>query len=185
MTHSALDALFEIRGQHDFDFDDLEKMTVRQIEQGMYVARRRPTSSPRFGTAHLNMYYCLAAALVNRGLTVQAFTDQSFRDRRIRALYERIEIIADPELSKDYPAKGRPTVVQVELKNGTRLTAKIDIPRGDPALPLTQDEVFRKFYANSLASLQEESIHEISTTVFNLEKFDTLSGLFNKLGNTR
>ena len=181
MTHSPLEALFEIRRKNDFHYEDVEKITVRQIQQGMYVAKRRPRAALKFGSAHLSLYYCLAVALVYGELTLQALTEETLRDKRIQALYKRIEVVADDELSREYPDKGRPAVVHVELKNGVRLTSKIDIPKGNPSLPLTKDEVFQKFQANSAASFTQDTIYAIGETVFNLEKRDDLSELFKKL----
>jgi 2-methylcitrate dehydratase len=181
MTHSALDALFEIRQQKSFRFEEVAKVSVRQIQQGMYVAKRRPEAAPGFGAAQLNLYYCLAYALVHGDLTTKAFSAAALQDQRVHLMYDRIEVIADDDLSSEYPVQGRPAIVSVTLKDGSIWTTRTNVAKGDPTRPLTRDEILQKFSSNAATAFQNDRIEGIIETVSNLENFDTLSGLFAKL----
>jgi len=98
--------------------------------------------------ARLSVPYCVAIALADRTVTQAQFQPDRFRDPAVRALLDRTEVIADAELTKLYPEKF-PARVTVTLRDGRRLQAEMMYPKGDPANPLTDEELIAKFRANA------------------------------------
>jgi 2-methylcitrate dehydratase PrpD len=60
---------------------------------------------------------------------------------------DKVEIVADDELTKLYPEKF-PAQVSVAMTDGTVFEAEMYYPRGDPGNPLSDDELCDKFRDN-------------------------------------
>ncbi len=87
---------------------------------------RPPTGSPRSSRrrteeAQYSLLWPLASALA-RGRFGVAEVLGPFTDPAVRAMFERIEIEVDPELTAAFPAR-RLTAVEIELTSGERLAA--------------------------------------------------------------
>ena len=59
----------------------------------------------------------IAAALVDRQVIPAQFTDEKIMDPVIRAQLEKVEVIADPEIEKLFPALQR-AAVRIETGDG-------------------------------------------------------------------
>jgi 2-methylcitrate dehydratase len=88
----------------------------------------------------------IAAALVERQVTPLQFTPGKIMDPTIRAQLKKIEVIADPEIEKVFPALQR-VVVTIRTTDGCEFSCQLDYPKGDPRNPLTDREVEEKFEA--------------------------------------
>jgi 2-methylcitrate dehydratase PrpD len=88
--------------------------------------------------------FCAATALRYGHVQLGDFTDTRLRDEDIRALMRKVRIQSDPELTAAYPRKW-PARVQIVLKDGRRLSAANEYPKGDPENPLSEEEVIGKF----------------------------------------
>ena len=86
----------------------------------------------------------VAHALVRGSVRLNAFDPDHLNDPDIRALPKKIEPIADPEISAGYP-KRRESRVQIELNDGRKLEYFQPYRKGDPELPLTDEELNDKF----------------------------------------
>jgi 2-methylcitrate dehydratase PrpD len=85
----------------------------------------------------------VAVALTDDGLTHDGFSRSQLDDPAIRSLAARVVVHHDPALDPEYPA-GRPTVVEIAQRDGTRLSRKGLYPRGDCTNPITREEVRSK-----------------------------------------
>ena len=60
----------------------------------------------------------IAAAIVDRQVTPQQFTDAKIMDPSIRAQLRKVEVVADPEIEKVFPALQR-VVVTIHTTTGS------------------------------------------------------------------
>ena len=67
-------------------------------------------------------------------------------DPAIRAQLQKVEVIADPEIEKVFPALQR-VIVHIDTRDGRSFNKQLDYPKGDPRNPLTDQEVEEKFSA--------------------------------------
>ncbi len=124
-SHRALDALFDMKAEYAFDYDDIEKVTV---EMNLYDSYLMKFPQPRNGEeAKFSYPHIMAAAILKGRVCVDAFSDQSIREEEYRRAREKIEII----VHDDWPP-GRVdarTPVKVMLKNGRVLHREVQIAR--------------------------------------------------------
>src|SRR5439155_24850826 len=60
--------------------------------------------------------------------------------------------------------------VTIRTTDGRSYSARVDIPRGDPALPLTDDELLEKYRDCALGQLRPDDINRSVSLVRGLEK---------------
>jgi 2-methylcitrate dehydratase len=97
------------------------------------------------------MPHCIAAAVVDHRVTLDTFTAQKLEDRGIVEAKKKVHLsfpdvpiwpgLAD--VGPDTEFVGNP--VTIRTTDGRSYSARVDIPRGDPALPLTDNELLAKF----------------------------------------
>jgi 2-methylcitrate dehydratase PrpD len=136
---------------------------------------------PQTGLAgKFSMEYCLAAALLHGKMGLAQFSDASVQDLRAQALMQRVRL-THPDQGKPNWDTPVPDIVEVVLHDGTRRQQRIDVPKGDPDLPLTWDELVAKFQDCATGVLPDEQIQEARQHIAHLEALPTLQPLMASL----
>jgi 2-methylcitrate dehydratase len=94
----------------------------------------------------------------------------------IRTQLKKIEVIADPEIEKVFPALQR-VVVIIQTSDGREFKKQLDFPKGDPRNPLTDQEVEEKFAALAEGVLSKAAQKKLKDAVWNMEKLGSVSKL--------
>jgi 2-methylcitrate dehydratase PrpD len=71
--------------------------------------------------------------------------------------------------------------VTIKTTDGRSYSARVDIPRGDASLPLTDDELLRKYRDCAHAQLSQENIERSVGLVRDLEKVEDVGTLLGLL----
>jgi len=108
-------------------------------------------------------------------VTLETFTDHKFEDRNIVEARKKVHLsfpnvpiwpgLAD--VGPDTEFVGNP--VTIRTTNGRSYSARVDIPRGDPALPLTDDELLAKYRECGRSELRPDDIERSVDMVLGLE----------------
>ena len=139
----ALDALAALRAEHGFGPADIAGIHVAGYRATKDVCDRphaRTEAECRFSTQ-----YCAAALLHLGGVRLAAFAPQHRADSAFHALMDRITVSMAPDLADAYPAR-RPARVTVTLRDGPVLECFQPTRKGDPDLPLSDEELSAKFH---------------------------------------
>src|SRR6202790_5154403 len=97
-------------------------------------------------------------------------------DPTIRAQLTKVEVVADPEIEKVFPALQR-VIVNITTTDGRKLSKQLDYPKGDPRNPLSDAEVEEKFAALAEGVLSEGAQKKVMNAIWNLEKVGSVSRL--------
>jgi len=169
LSHVHLTAVLNAVKENDIAFDDIEEVTVTTIARACDIlfdpTKYRPTSRE---TADHSLPYCVAAAIVDRKVTTQSFSDEKINDPRIREVIDRIKGEASLEFEKMFPAK-QPSRVIVKTKDGREFSEYREYPKGDPREPMTMEDLDTKFTSLSENLLSKKRIEEIKRAIFNCE----------------
>jgi 2-methylcitrate dehydratase PrpD len=139
---AGLDGLRELQRQAGFAAADVEAIHV-----GGYGPTKEICDRPVAATeqeARFSMQYCAAALLLLGGVRLAAFAPERLADPAIKSLMARVSVSLDPELADAYPQK-RAARVTVRLKDGRELQHFQPTRKGDPDMPLSDDELSEKF----------------------------------------
>lgn len=140
-THAPIEALAALREGRDIRPDDIERITVRTFELGTRLAGTRPANSL---AAKFSTPFALATSLVTGSTGVSAFAEDRVHDDRIRALADRVEVVADPAFERHAAEGTWGASVEVELADGTTIERTVPNARGVDD-PYTPPEVIAKF----------------------------------------
>jgi 2-methylcitrate dehydratase PrpD len=159
-THTAIDAALILRNEKKIAASDLEGVDVHLYPAGFHLLSEVKATSAY--AARFSIPYTIAAALVRGRVGLKEFEDINTPD--IRQMMNRIHLIEDVELGKDYPEKW-PARVVARMNNGRSVTATVEYPKGDAKNPFTLQELQDKFRAltdNIVSPAEQERLIEIS-----------------------
>jgi 2-methylcitrate dehydratase len=172
LTHTHITATLKVIADNDINYDDIEQVTVTTIARACDILfdphKYRPESRE---TADHSLPYCIAAAIVDRQITVDTFSDEKLKDPRIWEVIDKIKGEASIEFEKMFPAKQQSKVV-VKTKDGREFSEYLEYPKGDPREPMTIDDLEAKFNALSGQLLSPERQDEIREMIFTCETVD-------------
>jgi 2-methylcitrate dehydratase len=173
LSHVHLTAVLNAVKDNDIAYDNIEEVTVTTIARACDIlfdpTKYRPESRE---TADHSLPYCITAAIVDRKLTTQSFSDEKIKDPKIWEVIDRIKGVASQEFDAMFPEK-QPSKVVIKTKDGKEFSEYREYPKGDPREPMTMDDLDVKFDALSSELLSKERIAEIKDTIFNCEKMNT------------
>jgi len=145
--HPALTAIDDLRGRHDIDADNVERVVVRtsQTVVDMFVTPREAKYSPVSGPqAQHSLPYAAATLLVDGAALLDQFTNEAVARPHVRALAQRIDVEVDPGIHSDDP-EDEPASVTILLADGRELTSSVRGGRGSLAVPMSDAELIDKY----------------------------------------
>lgn len=175
-THTALDALLQMRKRRPFAAEDVEKIIVHACHG--VVTHVGWKYEPRgLTSAQMNLPFCMATLLLEGDVFIEQFNDAAVNDPQRMALAEKVEVREDPAITAKGRASRYEVVVQVYLKDGTQHQETAYAARGSAKPFATEDEVVAKFEKLASRVLPLAQVAELRDTVLNLEKQPALSKL--------
>jgi len=168
-NHTTLDALRALKDEHRFRAEDVERIVVHgsQVTADHVGWKYEPSGMT---AAQLNLPFCAATLLIEGDCFVDQFKPGVERDPKRMALADRVEVIADPEITAR-GAKHRHAVrVELTLKNGSTLRREEEAPRGSEERFASSAEVVGKFEKLAARALPAARIGELRDAVLELEK---------------
>jgi 2-methylcitrate dehydratase len=93
---------------------------------------------------------------------------------------DKIKVVPNDEFEALFP-EFQPSQVTITLENGTAYTERVDVPKGDPRDPMTEDEISVKFNALGTSIVGEETCNALRSLTMNMEQEDTLDRLFQMM----
>jgi 2-methylcitrate dehydratase len=135
-------------------------------------------------TADHSLPACVAMALADGKLTDAQFARERFRDADIVALLGKTKVAGSEDLNARFP-RGRPAIIEVELTDGTRHRAEVDIPLGDAARPFDAGTVTEKFRELAEPAIGAAGVQKVTELVDGLDTLTTLAPLVAALRRSR
>jgi len=177
LTHTPISAVLDLVKQNDLKPDQVVKIQIRSLARAADILSDPSKYDPRTKeTADHSLPYVIAAALAERQVTPVQFTMEKIMDPAIRAQLKKVEVVADPEIEKVFPALQR-VIVHISTTAGRTFTKQLDYPKGDPRNPLSDAEVEEKFAALAEGVLSPAAQKKLKDAIWNLEKIASVSRL--------
>ncbi len=177
LTHTPISAVLDIVKSNDLKPEQVEKVQIRSLARAADILSDPSKYDPRSKeTADHSLPYVIAAAIADRQVTPVQFEMKKIMDPTIRAQLKKVEVVADPEIEKVFPALQR-VIVNLTTTDGRTFTKQLDYPKGDPRNPLSDAEVEEKFAALAEGVLSEGAQKKLKNAIWNLEKLGSVSRL--------
>ena len=177
LTHTAISAVLDLVKSNDLHPEEVHKVQIRSLARAADILSDPSKYNPHTKeTADHSLPYVIAAAIVDRQVTPVQFTMQKIMDPQIRAQLNKVEVVADPEIEKVFPALQR-VIVHIDTTDGRSFDKQLDYPKGDPQNPLTDQEIEEKFAALADGVLSAGAQKRAIDSVWNLEHIGSVTEL--------
>ena len=182
LTHSAIDALVELRARHR-----IAPAKVAAVEVGVtavvpdVLRHARPVNGLE---RKFSMQYCAAAALARGPLGLADFADGPVPDEGTRHLMERVRMVIDPTLPHELEQHAW-TRVTVRLTDGTTFEEKPRGASGHPTAPLSEAELRAKFLACAAPVIGADAAEGVADQIAHLEDIPDIRALTSRLVGER
>jgi len=185
--HSTIDAAKELFQKSSLLPEDIHQITV-SVNQQAFTATCHPLkikSEPRTVVdAQFSIPYAVAVTLIKGKVSLDDFTEKAIKNPRVIALAKKVCPRVDEEMEKAGSREISPAIVEVKTKMDKIYSQRVDIPRGHPRNPMSDEELAAKFMDcahHSVRPLSEKNLNRLIQMVYNLEKLDDLSQLIKTI----
>lgn len=173
LTHPALDLMLAIVNLHDIRADAIERIEIGITRVMAEVLSLKPPAAA--GELRRNLPFAVALAAC-RGIVTPNDFDRLPRQKLLLDLMRRIRCRVHPDLDALGPERAR-TVVRVTLKSGRVIEMKMDVAKGTPQKPLSEIELFHKFFQCALPALDEQEAERLLNRLWLLDEAPHVAGL--------
>jgi len=166
-TFAPIDAVLLLQKQHGFTWRDVKRARIATYKAGLdIVDNAKPEGAYQ---AKFSLQYTVAHALVHGSVRLNAFLPERLDDPDVRAVMQKIECVADPELSKGYPNQ-RAAQVEIETNDGKKFAHFQPTRKGDPEMPLTDEELNDKYLELATPVLGDAAARALLELLWRTEK---------------
>jgi 2-methylcitrate dehydratase PrpD len=179
LTHPGMTEMLRLIRENEIRPEDVRHVRVgTNSNMPNALIHRRPKDELQ---AKFSMEFCMAILLLDRRAGLNEFTDAAVERDDVKAMIEKIDFVVDEEAE----AAGyhlMTTIIDIELKDGRRISGRADFGKGSPAFPMSYDEVAAKFRENAeFAGMSGSKADEIVGIVRGLETLSSLDELTTRL----
>lgn len=173
LSHNAIDAVLEMRERDGITADCVESI---RVDVAKHAYDRLVFQIPRTGLeGKFSMGYLLARAMIDGKISLDHFTDAAVREQPILEFAKRVHLEFNPDLADS--SEGRPSKVEVRLKDGKILSRYVEYAKGGPQAPLSGQEMRAKFVDCARRAIDEAAIQGVVEYVERLETLKDVGDL--------
>lgn len=160
-SFSAIEAALALRAD-GLDHDDVVGGRVDSYRAAAVLEDRKPAT---FQEGQFSLPYLVALSLVRGEVTIDSVR-HGLADAEVLRLAGVLEIREDPHMTDAFPAL-RPALVELQMRDGSARSARVDLPLGMPERPLSRDRVIDKFQSLTRPIIGADHAAELAETVLN------------------
>ncbi|MBI2954536.1 MAG: MmgE/PrpD family protein [Chloroflexi bacterium] len=185
LDHTSIDGIRNIMREHGIEPDEIEEIVLRADPSLQTPIRMHATVESFADAQFTNSYICAVAAYHGDRPGPDWQMPGTFNRPEIKALMSKVRIDVHPRASEFLTARIQAgmmpafwdSIVEIAAR-GQRFTAEVPAPKGSPANPLSEAELWEKFRNNaSFSPLPSVRVDEIIATLSDIEKLDDITEL--------
>lgn len=166
-AHPAIDAAINMRSKYNIPTDNIKRIMVHTYKSA--IEGHDHTVVRDAVSAKMSIPYSVAVSLEYGRAGIEEFSTELLDDKKIASLTRKVGIYADDDLSSLVSSK-RAAIVELITYDNKCFTERIEMARGEPENPLSDDEMKEKFiYLATYGNKSREACQEIVHIVSNLE----------------
>src|SRR6266571_5040666 len=178
LSHAPLTAMMKTIKEHKIKADDVKEIKVEVIARAADILgdphKYRPDSKE---TADHSLPYCMAAGLVDGMVTPLQFKEERVLDKKLIPIMDKVKVVANEEFEALFP-KFQPSRVTVTTNDGKSHSTRVDVPKGDPRDPMTEEEIAVKFTALGGDVIGQDQCKKLQKFIMTIDRAEKLNGLF-------
>jgi 2-methylcitrate dehydratase len=170
LSHAPLTAMLKAVKENNIKAKDVREIKVEVIARAADILgdphKYRPDSKE---TADHSLPYSLAVGLVDGMVTPLQFKEERVRDKSLIPIMDMVKVVANDEFEKLFP-KFQPSQVTITTADGKKYTKRVDVPKGDPRDPMTEEEIGVKFTALGRDVVGEARCKELGQVIMKMDQ---------------
>src|SRR5207247_8475537 len=178
LSHAPLTAMTKTVKENKIKADDVKEIKVEVIARAADILgdphKYRPDSKE---TADHSLPYCMAAGLVDGMVTPLQFKAERVLDKKLIPIMDKVKVVPNEEFEALFP-KFQPSRVTITTNEGKSHSTRVDVPKGDPRDPMTEDEIAVKFTALGGDVIGKDQCKKLQTFIMSIDGAKTLDELF-------
>ncbi|MCH8966941.1 MAG: MmgE/PrpD family protein [Planctomycetes bacterium] len=177
LMHSPVSATLHLLSEHNLKAEDIKEVRIDSIARAADILSDPTKYDPQSKeAADHSLPYCIAAALAEGRVTPLEFKEDKLWDKRLRSQMAKVKVVADDEFEKAFPEK-QCSRVTITTTDGRKVTHQVDVPKGDPRDPMTEDDLQVKFDALAEPVMSDKRRTELKDAVFTVDSLDDAGNL--------
>lgn len=177
LSHAPLTAMMKVVKENGLKASDVKEIKVEVIARAADILgdphKYRPDSKE---TADHSLPYCLAAGLMDGMVTPLQFKEERVLDKALIPIMDKVKVVANQEFEALFP-KFQPSRVTITTNDGKSYAKRVDVPKGDPRDPMTEEEIGVKFNALGGEVIGPERCRDLPKVILGLESERSMSRL--------
>jgi len=145
-----VDATLDAVNRYDIRPEQVESAQVGMAEFPLYRSLTEPRERKYHPTsvvdAQFSAPFAVAVSIIKRRAFVDEYSEEGIQDKDVLALAKKVTWYVDAEAERVWPTR-YPAQVDIKMKDGRVLSARIEWPKGDPENAATPEELRTKFEA--------------------------------------
>ena len=182
-THGYIEAITALRREHGIGAGDVAELRLEggEVQRMLFEPEQQKKRPATASDAKFSLPFSAALALVRGGVGLDDFDETARRDPELLSVAGRVGYAQRPGWGRDRAAAA---AVELVLRNGSSLSAELDVPLGHPDRPLSDDQLRSKFVdcagraANPIATAEAERLAE---RMMRLEETPDLSAVLSPM----
>ncbi|WP_247010632.1 MmgE/PrpD family protein [Halorientalis litorea] len=174
-AQSAVEGIIELAEMHDLDHDQVESIHLDTFHGAKLIIGGGEGDRHEVETkaqADHSLPYMLAAALIDREMTNDAYDPERIQRDDVQSLLRKVTVEEDPDLTDRFESGEMPANLTITLTDGTSHEVLKDDFQGHPNNPMDWEQVEEKFEIMTRDRYDESRRNEIIETVRNLEHYE-------------
>jgi len=174
-THRSIDAILRLINLYDIKLDEVESIDCHISPRARKILFYDDPATGFEGK--FSMPFVMAIALTERTVRLAQFTDAKVNDPIIKSLMRRVTCRVHPDWVEGKDNDSRPDKVIVKLKNGKEYSQEVAIPKGNPQIPLTDEELLTKYRECAKFVLGDKEVEQCLGLLQKLERLEDIKEL--------
>jgi len=177
LSHAPLTAMMKTIKENKIKAGDVKEIKVEVIARAADILgdphKYRPDSKE---TADHSLPYCMAVGLVDGMVTPLQFKEERVLDKSLIPIMDKVKVVANDEFEALFP-KFQPSRVTITTNNGQQHATRVDVPKGDPRDPMTEDEIAVKFNALGKDVISDDQRKKLQQCIMNIDSAKNVNEL--------
>jgi len=177
LCHAPLTAMMKCVRENGIKPADVAEIKVEVIARAADILgdphKYRPDSKE---TADHSLPYCMAVGLIDGMVTPRQFVESRVMDKLLIPVMDKVKVVANTEFEALFP-EFQPSRVTITTVAGKSFTVRVDVPKGDPRDPMTEQEIGVKFHALADGILGAAASSKLAEAIVKLETIDNVRTL--------
>jgi 2-methylcitrate dehydratase len=170
LSHAPLTAMMKCVKENGLKAEEVAEIKVEVIARAADILgdphKYRPDSKE---TADHSLPYCMAVGLVDGMVTPLQFREERVLDKRLIPVMDKVKVVANEEFEALFP-QYQPSRVTITTTDGRTFAKRVDVPKGDPRDPMTEEEIAVKFTALGAEVVGEKACRELGAMIMGIER---------------